>query len=216
MRWRGRDGAAAPDVPACMHDVHTITQSTSQQMGVNMKDRLAAIMRHTACVTVALLVSYAVFAASPLAAQVTDTTEEAGASDLTEVLSERGEFSQVIEALQMTGLDQELANEEQFTLFAPTDEAFEQSQQQVSEMSEQELSELLRDHLLYEEVTSQELAQMDEIRLGSGETLDVGEDGSTISGVDVVEPDIQAQNGVVHGIDGTLTQPQMGAEEEEE
>lgn len=180
-----------------------------------MKDRLVVILRRTAFATVALFVGCAVFAASSLYAQVTDTTDVAGTSDVVQVLEEEeGEYSQLADALQRTGLDQTLGQQQSFTLFAPNDSAFQQMETPAGEMGEQELADVLRYHIIPEEVTSEQLGQMTEVTMGTGETVEVAQqDGQmTISGATITSPDIRAENGVIHGIDQVLQPMPMGAE----
>lgn len=209
-----------------------------------MNSRLIDFAGRTAFAVAALIIGCAVLVTTPLYAQVTDTTDTTGVmegpmtdtSDLVQVLEEEGNFSQLIEALQRTGLDQALSQEPAFTLFAPTDSAFQQMETPISQMDEQQLSDVLRYHVAFEQLPSDQLAQLSEIQVGTGETVQVsaqqtgqqtGEVGDTtetggmqqpaqqqisIAGANVVQPDIQAENGVIHGIDQVLTPPQVGAE----
>lgn len=183
-----------------------------------MRNRLFAIVRRAAFATAVLFAGYSMFAVSSLHAQVTEdttaATQDTTEADITQVLSEQGDYSQLVEALQRTGLDQELANEEAFTLFAPNDSAFQRLETPVAEMDEQELANTLRNHLVFDEVTSQQLAQMNEITVGTGEMIEIGENGSTVGEANIVEPDLRAQNGIIHGIDGVLQPTEMPAAEE--
>lgn len=179
-----------------------------------MKDRLIVMLRRTAFATVALLVGCAVWAA-PSLAQVTDTTEGMGAtSDVVQVLEEEGEYTQLSEALQRTGLDQTLAQQQSFTLFAPNDSAFQQLETPVGEMGEQELADVLRYHVIPEEITSEQLAQMTEVTMGTGEMVSITQENGqmTVAGATITSPDIRAENGVIHGIDQVLQPAPMGAE----
>ena len=205
-----------------------------------MIDQLTALLRRTAMATVALMVGCAVFAAAPLYAQVTDTTQQAMPTDTTgivQVLQEQGNYTQLADALQRTGLDQALAQEQAFTLFAPTDSAFAQMETPIEQMDEQQLTDVLRYHVAFEQLPSDQLAQVTEIQMGNGQTVQVtsqqagaptdtaqvdtaqvggmqqpGQAQTQIGGAHGVQADLQAQNGVIHGIDQVLMPQQVGAE----
>lgn len=92
--------------------------------------------------------------------------------------------------------------EAEYTLFAPTNEAFDEQ--------EGELEAGLEYHLVEDVHTSEELIAMDGETLttveGSGLDVTVDEDGTLLlnDGVTVTEMDLEASNGVVHAIDGVL------------
>ena len=118
----------------------------------------------------------------------------------------------LVAALQAAGLDATLAGDGPFTVFAPDDDAFEALGEGVVDTLTAD-TELLTKVLEYHvvsgaAVTAGELTDGQEIETLSGDTLTVtvDADGVFVNGIAVVEPDVQADNGVVHVIGGVLTQ----------
>lgn len=186
-----------------------------------MQSRITHVLRRMAIATVTLLMSYSLVAVSPLFAQIQDTTDapmmdaRTDTTGVAQALSEQMNYTQIADALQRTGLDQELDQAAAFTLFAPTDSALESLETPLSEMSESEAADILRNHVVYEEITADQLAQMTEIETGGGEMLQVSPQAGQISiaGATVTEPAVvYTQNGLVHGIDAVLMPTPLGAE----
>lgn len=144
-----------------------------------------------------------------------DMAEEAMEPNIVEVAQGAGTFNTLVSALQISGLDQTLVGEGPFTVFAPTDEAFA-AFLETSGMTEAELltSPDLQDILLYHVVDGLVMAE-DVVAMTSGTTVQ-GADLSIAAsdagvmlndGVNVVQTDIIASNGVVHVIDAVLVPP---------
>ena len=120
-----------------------------------------------------------------------------------------GRFGTLVTALQAAELDSVLSGEGEFTVFAPTDEAF-------AKLPEGTLDSLLadvpalKDVLLYHVVSGTVLAA-DVVALDSAATLQGQEVSISVMGetvmVDesnVVITDIAASNGVIHVVDAVL------------
>ena len=113
-------------------------------------------------------------------------------------------------ALLASGLDAPLSNlESNFTLFAPTDDAFAAIQSVVDELlldPTGALANVLLYHVVGGTALSTDLSDGQEILTAQGETVTVAIDGSTvtINGAEVTVADIEADNGVVHVIDAVL------------
>ena len=120
-----------------------------------------------------------------------------------------GRFGTLVTALQAAELDSVLSGEGEFTVFAPTDEAF-------AKLPEGTLDSLLadvpalKDVLLYHVVSGTVLAA-DVVALDSAATLQGQEVSISVMGesvmVDesnVVITDITASNGVIHVVDAVL------------
>jgi uncharacterized surface protein with fasciclin (FAS1) repeats len=135
--------------------------------------------------------------------------ETAGEADIFRTLNDLPEYSVLRDLLITAGLDQTLANEGPFTLFAPNNEAFAGlTEDQVNTVKGN--PELLESVLLYHVVegeypaaTLQGNSSLTSVE-GSilGITLSEGE--VMVDDAVVVEPDIMASNGVIHGIDAVL------------
>jgi len=161
----------------------------------------------------ALLVAGALFASSPISAlaqdvdkpveQVSLTTEEG--VDVLAALKEAGQYSKLIAALEKTGIARQLESATAFTLFAPTDSAFDKATS-FNSMSMEEMTEVLRGHLVMETIPSEKATDMETVLLANGgEAKIVSESGKTMIGeATIVTPDIMSTNGVIHGIDTVL------------
>jgi len=136
-----------------------------------------------------------------------------------DVLADEG-FTTLSTALEAAGLNETLAGEGTFTVFAPTNEAFEALPEGALDAllaDTETLTEVLEYHVLSEEVGS---AALVETGAGFYTTLQEspvavtleGEGDATevvINGVaTVTEPDLEADNGVVHGINAVLMIPE--------
>lgn len=133
-----------------------------------------------------------------------------------DVLAAEG-FSTLGTALEAAGLDETLAAEGTFTVFAPTDEAFAALPEGALDellANPAALTDLLEYHVLSEEVAAADLTAgfrttLQESPLavtldGEGDTAQVALNGMA----NVTNADLEADNGVVHGIDAVLMLPQ--------
>lgn len=139
---------------------------------------------------------------------VTDVNGEDGQS-IVEVLEEDGRFTTLISAIEAAGLTETLSGEGPFTVFAPTDDAF-------NALPEGTLDELLADipaltdvllyHVVEGEVMAADLVGMTEVVTLQGQslTISVSNDDVMVNDAKVVEADIIASNGVIHVIDAVL------------
>lgn len=133
---------------------------------------------------------------------------------ITTTLSNDPQFSTLTELLQQTGLDDDLAQEGPFTLFAPTNAAFAElfavlDSQQIS-LSPEQLTGLLLYHVVEGEILAADLAPQQTVPTLASPTLDIRQrDGeitveASFSTARVTEKDILASNGVIHAIDAVL------------
>ncbi|MCC5953558.1 MAG: S-layer homology domain-containing protein [Acidimicrobiia bacterium] len=131
--------------------------------------------------------------------------------NIIEVATEAGSFTTLLDLLDEAGLTETLEGEGPFTVFAPTDEAFEQlTVQEVAYLlaNPELLESVLLYHVVPGEFTAEMLLDMDGENLvtASGtnelEVQVVGETVSLLDGagqtVQVINVDIQASNGVIH------------------
>ncbi|MDD2493523.1 MAG: fasciclin domain-containing protein, partial [Bacilli bacterium] len=134
--------------------------------------------------------------------------------DIVEVVTEDGNFSTLLTALEATNLADTLKETGPFTVFAPTDAAF-------SALPEGTLAALLNDtaaleKLLLYHVTDQKLNESDLINLteiltleGSKLSVNVTAEGAVmVDDAMIIMSDIQASNGVIHAIDAVLLPPE--------
>lgn len=141
-----------------------------------------------------------------------------GRADIVDTAVADGRFSTLVTALQTAGLDDALKAEGPFTVFAPTDEAFNRLPAgTVAALLEPANRDLLTDILTYHVFSGKVLAA-DAIALagssvdmlnGAGMTINV-EEGAVILNfggnrpATVIITDILATNGVIHVIDAVL------------
>jgi uncharacterized surface protein with fasciclin (FAS1) repeats len=136
------------------------------------------------------------------------------------VAQKAGQFGTLLAALDAAGLAQVLDGDGPFTVFAPTDTAFEQLPDGtvaslLKPENKQQLIDILKYHVVSGRVYSQQAAQASEATtlLGRGVEVSVSADGLSINEARVVQPDIETANGVVHIIDAVLLPQPIGPEQ---
>ena len=137
--------------------------------------------------------------------------------DLVTTLANRGDFTILVDALRSTGLDAALASGDTFTLFAPTDAAFEKLPAgTLDSLTPEQLTGILRYHVLVGSATSEDAAALDAAPSvqGSDLTFAASDAGLTVNGAAITEADVYASNGVIHVID-TVLMPEADASMEE-
>jgi uncharacterized surface protein with fasciclin (FAS1) repeats len=147
--------------------------------------------------------------------ETTDKTEIVGKTivmpgSLTTVIADSALFSTLSKALKAAGLDATLGGKDEFTVFAPTDEAFGKlPADTLTKLMLPENKEKLRMLLLYHVVAgkmlSTDMAKGD-LKTVNGEKLevDVSDDKIEIDGNKVFSADVSATNGVIHSIGEVL------------
>ena len=140
-----------------------------------------------------------------------DMGEEMGSIVDIAVSDER--FSTLVTALQQAGLVETLAGEGDFTVFAPTDDAFAALGSDLDAVLADNdlLTQVLLYHVLGASVMSETALTLDgqEVETLSGDTFAVSvRDGNLyINDSMVVIADLEASNGVIHVIDAVLLPP---------
>ena len=120
------------------------------------------------------------------------------------------QFSTLVTALKEAGLVETLQGDGPFTVFAPTNAAFDALPEGTLESllsDKEQLSAVLTYHVLPGKVMSGDIAGqtlMPETVQGSTVSIDAT-DGVTIDGATVIKADINASNGVIHVIDQVIT-----------
>ena len=140
-----------------------------------------------------------------------DTTVAAAdtARTIQDILEEESRFSQFETAVDSAGLAQTLSGPGPFTVFAPTNEAF-QGMQDVNLLLSPEQRDRLRGLILYHvnsgERPAQDLQAGASIRSLEGSDLTIAGSGDSlqVGGADIIEENIRAGNGIIHVIDEVL------------
>lgn len=121
------------------------------------------------------------------------------------------DLTALVTALSDAGLVSTLEGDGPFTVFAPTNDAFEAASDLIATLSANEVSEVLQYHAAAQELLSGDLSDGQTITTVQGEDITVNIDGEgnvTLNGsVNVIEVDRQGTNGTVHIIDGVLVPP---------
>ena len=126
---------------------------------------------------------------------------------LIEAAGEAG-FSTPLKALEAGALTEFLGGDGPFTLLAPTDEAFAALAPELLNRllaDEERLNNLLRYHVLQGRYTASDLTGLDTVTTLEGSDLQVEtDDGVRLDEATVVQPDLAADNGVIHGLDQVM------------
>jgi uncharacterized surface protein with fasciclin (FAS1) repeats len=150
-------------------------------------------------------------AAAPAATEQTTTppAEEAG-DDIVTLAQGNQDLSTLVDAVTAAELVETLQGEGPFTVFAPTNAAFEKvDQATLQDLLEPENREQLESILTYHVVPGEMKAadlKSGTVETVNGEQLEVEVDGDTVrvGGATVAQADVDASNGVVHVIDTVL------------
>ena len=155
-------------------------------------------IRTTALALLASLATAPAFAEAHMSKDVVDT---AAASE---------DFETLVAAVQAAGLVETLKGDGPFTIFAPTDAAFEALPEGTLEEllkpeNKDQLVAILTYHVVPGKVMSTDLSDgmMAETVQGQEITVSLG-DSVMIDDATVVTPDIEASNGVIHVIDSVI------------
>jgi uncharacterized surface protein with fasciclin (FAS1) repeats len=135
-----------------------------------------------------------------------DTAGDTASKTIAEIAVEAGNFTSLVGALQATGLVGTFAMPGNYTVFAPTDDAF--AALGDVDLSQDELKAILLYHVVNDRLTRDQLATDDLVpTLSGGRPLFINRDGGRIvdiSGAKLVVTDIQASNGIIHVIDRVM------------
>jgi len=132
-------------------------------------------------------------------------------SNIVETAIDTPTLSTLVAAVQAAELVEALSDENaEFTVFAPTNEAFAAIQDTVDTLllpeNQEDLQNVLQYHVVPFEVTSADLSDGMEVTALNGDILVISiTDGVVmVNGAEVVIADVETSNGVVHVIDTVL------------
>lgn len=131
--------------------------------------------------------------------------------DIVQIAQKNYNLTSLVTALSDAGLVSTLKGDGPFTVFAPTNAAFEAASSTIESLTADQVAEVLQYHAAAAEVLSGDLSDGQTITTVQGEDITVNIDGEgnvTLNGsVNVTAVDRQGTNGVVHIIDGVLVPP---------
>jgi transforming growth factor-beta-induced protein len=131
-------------------------------------------------------------------------------NDIVDIALGNDDFSMLVSLLQKADLVTTLQGEGPFTVFAPTNEAFEGLLEALDItaadlMSQPDLTKVLLYHVVPGQVMSTDLANDIDVATINGNTIRIDlSEGVMINSSNVILADLEATNGVVHVIDSVL------------
>jgi len=142
----------------------------------------------------------------------TEMTEE-DAKDIVALAMETESLSTLVSAVKAAGLVETLQGDGPFTVFAPTNAAFEalpegQLESLLKPENKEQLTAILTYHVVPGKVMSTDLSDgMTAATVNGAEVTITTTDGAQVNGANVASADIEASNGVVHVIDAVILPP---------
>jgi uncharacterized surface protein with fasciclin (FAS1) repeats len=142
------------------------------------------------------------------------TKAETPKQNIVEVASGNASFKTLVAAVKAAGLVDVLSGEGPFTVFAPTDAAFEALPKGTLEAllkpeNKEQLIKLLGYHVIPESTSATQLGKLKTIKTVQGDSLAIvtQKEGLTVGGAKVLMADVGASNGMIHAIDHVLIPP---------
>jgi transforming growth factor-beta-induced protein len=134
--------------------------------------------------------------------------------DIPTVAAENAEFSSLVAALTKAELVDTLAGEGPFTVFAPTNAAFEELLDglgvTLDDLTKEQLTPILTYHVVAGKLYSEDVVKATEATTVQGEDVAIEVSGNNVvlnGDTNVTAVDVLARNGVIHVIDKVLTPP---------
>lgn len=129
--------------------------------------------------------------------------------NIVDVAKEAGNFNTLIAALEKADLVDTLKGGGPFTVFAPTDEAFELLLKKLDITAEEllardDLKEILLYHVVPGKVMSGDLKDGMKVKTLADKEVKISLDPVRVNKANVIKADIEASNGVIHVIDKVL------------
>jgi uncharacterized surface protein with fasciclin (FAS1) repeats len=150
-------------------------------------------------------------ASGAAAAEQTAPAQEPAGEDIVALAQGNRDLSTLVDAVTAADLAATLQGQGPYTVFAPTNEAFdavgmEALDELLKPENKQQLTDVLTYHVVEGELKAADLTDGQKLRTVQGGELEVAIDGATVKVGDatVVQADVDASNGVVHVIDTVL------------
>jgi len=137
-------------------------------------------------------------------------SESACAGSLVDIALSNPDFSILAAAVSKAGLAEKLSTEGPFTVFAPTNKAFETLFEQlevsgISDLTADQLVPILTYHVVSGELLSSNLLRGEIETLNETRKLVIDvTDGVKINESRVIQADIKGKNGIIHAVDNVL------------
>lgn len=127
---------------------------------------------------------------------------------IVDIAVQAGSFKTLVQAVQAAGLVETLSGEGPFTVFAPTDEAFAQIPQDTLQAvlaDKEKLTAILTYHVVPGKLMAADVVRNTQLQTVQGQSITVSTEGGVrVNDANVVQTDIEADNGVIHVIDRVI------------
>ena len=127
---------------------------------------------------------------------------------IVDIAVQAGSFKTLVQAVQAAGLVETLSGEGPFTVFAPTDEAFAQIPQETLQAvlaDKEKLTAILTYHVVPGKLMAADVVRSTLLQTAQGQSITVSSEGGVrVDDANVVQTDIEADNGVIHVIDKVI------------
>ncbi len=153
----------------------------------------------------------------PPTTEVPATATTAAVADIVATAEAAGDFTTLVAAIDAAGLTETLQGDGPFTVFAPTDAAFEAALADLGLTAEELLADtetltaILTYHAIDGEVPAADVVDLDgqAVATLNGADVQISVDGDTVMVNDatVTATDVVASNGIIHVIDTVLIPP---------
>ncbi len=170
-------------------------------------------MKHHISKKLSLFLSLALLFFTATGCDSTDDDPEE--MDIVAVATDAG-FDTLVAAVEAADLVSTLQGPGPFTVFAPTDAAFAALPAGTLDNlllpeNKATLTSILTYHVVSGEVTADQVVNLSSATTVQGEALQITVDNGTVfvNGVEVIQTDVTASNGVIHIIDGVLLPPSI-------
>jgi len=131
--------------------------------------------------------------------------------DIVDTAVAAGDFKTLVTAVKAAGLVETLKGDGPFTVFAPTDAAFDKLPEGtvatlVKPENKKKLTSILTYHVVPGKVMAADVVNLSEAKTVEGSTIDIKvKDGTVyVDNAKVVKTDIKCGNGVIHVIDAVI------------
>lgn len=127
---------------------------------------------------------------------------------IVDIAVQAGSFQTLVQAVQAAGLVETLSGEGPFTVFAPTDEAFAQIPQDTLQAvlaNKEQLTAILTYHVVPGKLMAADVVRSSQLQTVQGQSITVSTEGGVrVDEANVIQTDIEADNGVIHVIDRVI------------
>ncbi|HLH80133.1 MAG TPA: fasciclin domain-containing protein [Chthonomonas sp.] len=150
-----------------------------------------------------------------------DQDDSAQKPNIVEIAEKNDQFSTLVKAIQAAGLTETLEGPGPFTVFAPTNEAFEHLIKKIGQKkfdailhNKEALTAILTYHVVPGKVMSEDVLKLkngSKVKTVEGSNIVIhhGKKGVFVDNAKVIKTDIEASNGVIHVINAVILPPDL-------